>query len=79
MMGDKQFVELMDRLGVISKLLAWNTLQGKKTLTQRAVALSSMGLKRKNIAWLLDEDPDMISRTLYQAKKAKGSKKDVAK
>lgn len=73
--NDKQFSELMDRLGVISKLLAWNILQGKETLTQRAVALSSMGLERKDIAWLLDEDPDLISQTLYQAKQAKGSKK----
>jgi len=65
----------MERLGVISKLLAWSILQGKETLTQRAVALSSMGLERKDIAWLLDKDPDLISRTLYQAKQAKGSKK----
>jgi len=69
--NDKQFSELMDRLGIISKLLAWSILQGKETLTQRAVALSSMGLERKDIAWLLNEDPDLISQTLYQAKQAK--------
>jgi len=73
--SNKQFSELMDKLSVISKLLAWNILQGKETLTQRAVVLSSMGLERKDIAWLLDEDPDLISQTLYQAKQAKGSKK----
>ncbi len=78
-MDEKQFTELMGRLGVLSKLLAWNILQGKESLTQRALALSSAGLERKEIAWLLGQDPDLISQTLYQAKQAKGSKKERVK
>ncbi len=74
-MNDTQFAELMSRLGIITKLLASNILEGKETLTEQAVAFSSMGLERKEIAWILDKDPDLISQTLYQAKKAKGSKK----
>lgn len=77
-MNDKQITEFMNKLDVITKLLASNILEGKN-LTQQALALSSIGLERKDIAWILGKDPDLISQTLYQAKKSKGGKKEDKK
>jgi hypothetical protein len=77
-MNDKQIAELMNKLDVIAKLLASNILEGKN-LTQQALALSSLGIERKDIAWILGEDPDLISQTLYQTKQAKGRKKEEKK
>ncbi len=78
-LSDKQFSELMDRLGIISRLLAWNILQGKESLTEQAITLASVGLERKDIAGILGKDPDLISQTLYQAKRSKGGRKEGTK
>lgn len=78
-LNDKQFSELMDRLGIITRLLAWSILQGKESLTEQAVTLASIGLERKDIVWILEKDPALISQTLYQAKKSKGGRKEATK
>jgi len=72
-MDDKQFAEFMKKLDIVIKLLVSKMTQGK-TLTGRVVTLDSIGLERKDIAWILGEDPHLISQILYQAKKSKGSK-----
>ena len=77
-MNDRQIAELMNKLDVMAKPLASNILEGKN-LTQQALALSSIGLERKDIAWILGKDPDLISQTLYQAKQAKRIKKETKK
>lgn len=77
-MNDKQFAELSKKMDTVIKLLASNLVQGKN-LTQQAVLLSAMGLERKDIALILDKDPALISQSLYQAKKSKGSKKEEKK
>jgi uncharacterized protein YciW len=74
-MSEKQFSELMHRLDIMTRLLAWNILQGKESLTEQAVTLSSLGLEAKDIVTILGKDQHFISQTLYQAKKSKGGKK----
>ena len=70
-MDDKQFAELIHELKILAKLLASNIVQDKN-LTEQALALSSLGLETGDIAGLLGKESDLISKTLYQAKKAKG-------
>ncbi len=76
-MDDKQFAQLMHELTIIAKLLASNIVQGRN-LTQQALTLSSLGLETKDIAELLGRKSDLISQTLYQAKKTKGSRRKEA-
>lgn len=73
-MEDKQFNELKHELTVITKLLAMNLLQDKN-LTEQVLLLSSAGIGTGDIAKLLQKDSSLISQTLYQAKKARGSDK----
>ena len=73
-MDDNQFAILMKKLDIIAKLLVPDVTQGKN-LTEKTVMLSSIGLEPKEIALLLDKKSDLISKTLYQAKKSKGRKK----
>ena len=68
-MNDIQFAQLKHLLNIITKLLALDKLDGK-SLTERAVTLSSLGLETSDIADLLGKSPDLISQTLYQARKA---------
>lgn len=77
-MNDTQIGELMRKLDIIIKLLTANMLQGKD-LTQQATALSSIGLETKDIAQILGKDSHLVSSTLYQAKKSKGSNKEEKK
>jgi hypothetical protein len=76
-MEDTQFAKLRHELRIIAKLLTWNLLQGKN-LTEKALTLSSLGLETREIADLLQKDSDLISQTLYQAKKTKRSKRKEA-
>jgi hypothetical protein len=46
-----------------------------KNLTQKALTLSSLGVETGDIAEILGKDSSIISQTLYQAKKTKGSKR----
>ncbi len=73
-MDDKQFATLVEKLDIIAKLLLSTMAEGKN-LTEKAIMLSSIGLKTKDIATLLDKDSDLVSQTLYQAKKSKGRKR----
>ena len=66
------------KIGIVIKLLAANLLQGKN-MTQQALLLSSMGIGRSDIAWILGKDPDLISRSLYQVKSRKATKKGTDK
>jgi len=59
--------ELDRKIDIAIKLLAANLLQGKN-MTQQALFLSSLGIGRGDIAWILGKDPDLISRSLYQVK-----------
>lgn len=73
-MSDKNG-ELNRKVGIAIKLLAANLLQGKN-LTQQALFLSSLGIGRGDIAWILGKDPDLISQSLYQVKSRKPKKKE---
>jgi hypothetical protein len=70
--------ELNRKVDIAIKLLAANLLQGKN-LTQQALFLTSLGIGRGDIAWILGKDPDLISQSLYQSKSRKSKKKESQK
>ena len=70
--------ELNRKIDIAIKLLAANLLQGKN-LTQQALFLSSLGVGRGDIAWILGKDPGLISQSLYQVKSRKSKKKESQK
>jgi hypothetical protein len=74
---DKQTAELVHELKIIAKLPASNIMEGK-SLTEKALTLSSLGLETGDIAEILGKDSGLISQTLYQAKKTKGNKSKEA-
>jgi hypothetical protein len=74
-MSENPNEELNRKVEIAIKLLAANLLQGKN-MTQQALFLSSLGIGRGDIAWILGKDPDLISRSLYQVKSRKAKQED---
>ena len=68
-MNDKQFAELMEKVEIVAKLLAFGSVSDKKTLGDRAVELSEAGLRPKDIGWLLGKNAQRINEILYQQRK----------
>ena len=64
-MDDKQFQILLAKLDSIIKLLAINTISGKKTLQDQVKLLYSFGFETKRIADILDKTPNHIHQILY--------------
>jgi hypothetical protein len=69
--------DLNRKIDIAIKLLAANLLQGKN-MTQQALLLSSLGIGRGDIAWILGKDPDLVSRSIYQVKSRKAKKKETS-
>lgn len=76
-MEEKQFVELTEKLDIIIKLLATQTL-GEKTGAEAITLLSNFGLQPKEIAQLLGTTSNSVSVTLNRIKNKK-VKKDAKK
>lgn len=68
-MNDKQFAELMEKVDAVAKLLALSAVSDKKTLVEKAVALSEAGFRPRDIGWLLGKDPQRINDVLYKQRK----------
>ena len=68
-MDEKQFEALMERLDLMARLVVVSVLSEKKTLSAKVLALSGVGTRPKDIAWLLGKDPQRIREVLYQQRK----------
>jgi hypothetical protein len=74
MTSDEQFNLLTNRIEGILKLLAVQTVSGKKA-GEAAALLERAGLDRKMIAEVLNTSPDSVRALLSQNKKGSSEKK----
>jgi len=68
-MNDEQFADLSEKLDAVARLLAMTALSDKKTLSDRAVTLSEVGFRPKDIGWLLGKNSQRVSELLYRQRK----------
>jgi hypothetical protein len=72
-MDQKQFDELNKKLDLISRLLSLNLVKDVRNLTSKVEILSSCGFQPKEIAILLDKEPNHIHQILHNLKTKKTS------
>ena len=75
-MDERCFEILMERLELVTRLLAHQVSLAHETLEMKAQVLASLGLKPKEIATICGTTPGTVSVRLAEAKK-KGQKKPV--
>lgn len=76
-MDEKQFDILSKKLDSLTKLLAFNIIRDKKTVSEQIDALTKAGLKASEIASLVDRTENQVYVTQNMLRKAK--KKDQPK
>lgn len=76
-MDEKQFEVLSKKLDSLTKLLAFNIIRDKKTVSEQIDALTKAGLKASEIAVLVDRTENQVYVTQNMLRKAK--KKDQLK
>lgn len=76
-MDEKQFEILSKKLDSLTKLLAFNIIRDKKTVSEQIDALTKAGLKASEIAVLVDRTENQVYVTQNMLRKAK--KKDQLK
>lgn len=67
-MDERQFKELSEKMDIIIRLLALNTVGGKQ-LRQQVLMLSSLGFQPKQIADVLGKTPNHIRVILHEIRK----------
>ena len=72
-MDQKQFEEINEKLGVILRLLSLDLAEDLKGVTEKVKALSSCGFQPKEIAILLNKEPNNIYRILHRLKTKEAS------
>ena len=66
-MDEVQFNKLVSKLDIITKLVAFNALQGK-ILKDQVITLHSMGIPLSDIANIVGKKPTDIGQYLYRKK-----------
>lgn len=74
-MDEKLVQEMMTTLDTIKYLLAHQVSQAHETLETKAIVLSSLGLKPKEIATICGTTPATISVRLAEAKRKSKKKR----
>jgi tRNA nucleotidyltransferase/poly(A) polymerase len=74
-MDEEQYNQLLGRIDILIKLVCRLALPGEMTLNAKATTLSSLGLRPKDIGWLLDKDPQRIREILSKQRKNSGKSK----
>jgi len=69
-MSDKQFNNLMQKLDILIKLTAFNSLKDKNK-TEQIIILADLGFERQDIANIVGTTPLTVSVTLSQMKQKK--------
>lgn len=72
-MDQEQFDKLNEKLDLISRLLSLNVVKDVESLTSRVEILSSCGFQPKEIAVLLNKEPNHIHQILHNLKTKKAS------
>lgn len=69
-MTNEQFTEILNKLDMLTRLVALNLLEGKKQQEQ-IILLNRVGLEPKEIAEMLDTTPNTVRVTLSKLRKSK--------
>lgn len=67
-MNDKQFEKLIERIDILIKMTALNTLRDK-TPKEKVRTLSGLGLKPLDIARVIDKSRNYVDVTLHRIRK----------
>lgn len=65
-MEQKQFEEIIKRLDLIAKLISLSLVKNEKTLAKKVKVLNASGFRPKEIATLLDKEPNHIHQILHK-------------
>lgn len=69
-MTNKQFSEILNKLDMLTRLLALNLLEERKQQEQ-IILLNRVGLQPKEIAEMIDTTPNTVRVTLSKFRKSK--------
>lgn len=69
-MTNEQFTEILNKLDMLTRLVALNLLEEKKQQEQ-IILLKRVGLEPKEIAEMLDTTPNTVRVTLSKLRKTK--------
>ncbi len=68
-MDERQFKEIMNKMDLIVRLLALNTVKDLKVQKDKTIALSSFGFGPSEIARLLGTTPNTVNVVLSEVRK----------
>lgn len=78
-MSEKQFKELANKMDTLIKLTAYTALKDAKTKTEKIGILDGLGLRRKEIALIVDTTEESVKTIKKRLKKRAKSRRGERK